>query len=155
MFWVVCDNRIRTLDARNTFYSRLMSHLEAGYAKLPQSLALSHLSHGNFCINSKYSWFKPFKMNSVIVLVIIKRTLSWCFENKSKGSAADVFDLGDDPDYLDVLKRGKKKKSCWCVWSTAKEGQSHLCYSRQGLPTQPRSIFWNKIRKKSFKKKVA
>ena len=136
MFWIVCDNRIRTLDARNTFYSRLMSHLEAGYAKLPQSLALSHLSHGNFCINSKYSWFKPFKMNSVIVLVIIKRTLSWCFENESKGSAADVFDLGDDSDYLDVFKGGKKKKSCWCVWSTAKEGQSHLCYSRQGLPTQ-------------------
>ena len=111
MFWIVCDNRIRTLDARNTFYSRLMSHLEAGYAKLPQSLALSHLSHGNFCINSKYSWFKPFKMNSVIVLVIIKRTLSWCFENKSKGSAADVFDLGDDPDYLDVLKGGRKRRA--------------------------------------------
>ena len=124
MFSVVCDNRIHTLDARNTFYSRLMSHLEAGYAKLPQSLALSHLSHGNFCINSKYSWFKPFKMNSVIVLVIIKRTLSWCFENESKGSAADVFDLGDDSDYLDVFKGGKKKKQVKSkTWSWGRADQ--------------------------------
>ena len=147
MFWIVCDNRIRTLDARNTFYSRLMSHLEAGYAKLPQSLALSHLSHGNFCINSKYSWFKPFKMNSVIVLVIIKRTLSWCFENESKGSAADVFDLGDDPDYLDVFEGGRKRRAA-DVFDPQQPKKSNLISATVVRVSQPRPIFWKQNQKK-------
>ena len=42
-FLVFCEKRIRTLNARDTFYFRLMPHLWAGYAKLHQSLVLFHM----------------------------------------------------------------------------------------------------------------
>ena len=76
-------------------------------------------------------------MNSVIVLIITKRTL--CFENKSKGSAADVFDLGDDPDYLDVLKRGRKRRAADVFDLQPKKG--NLISATVVRVSQPRPIF--------------